>query len=143
MQTTTLSFSNMHDHGALFTNVLRARHESFIVHRKWDLPQAEGMEFDQYDTPAARYSVVLRDGEVVGGARVEDDDTQPRRNRRPDPLQREFEARRVDVGVHRQHRRQPGPPRMGLGASLRPDGHDQRHDLALAACGARCVKGLL
>ena len=51
MQTTTLSFGNMHAHGELFTDILRARRESFIVQRKWDLPQVDGMEFDQYDTP--------------------------------------------------------------------------------------------
>ena len=51
MQTTTLSFSNTHDPGMLFTNVLPARHESFIVDRKRDIPQTEGMEFGQYDTP--------------------------------------------------------------------------------------------
>jgi len=70
MQTTTLSFSNMHDHGMLFTNVLRARHESFIVHRKWDLPQAEGMEFDQYDTPQSRWIAVHEFGQVLAGIRL-------------------------------------------------------------------------
>ena len=54
MQTTTLSFDNMHQHGALFANLLRARKESFITRNNWDLPQADGMEFDQYDTPASR-----------------------------------------------------------------------------------------
>lgn len=46
MQTTTISFTNMHNHGELFANVLRARRQSFIVQNNWDLPQAEGMEFD-------------------------------------------------------------------------------------------------
>lgn len=70
MQTTTLSFSNMHDHGQLFTNVLRARHETFIVNRKWDLPQAEGMEFDQYDTPQSRWIAVHDFGQVLAGIRL-------------------------------------------------------------------------
>ena len=48
MQTTTLSFANMHNHGELFANVLRARRQSFIVQNKWDLPEAMGME---YGTP--------------------------------------------------------------------------------------------
>ena len=58
MQVTTLSFDNMHSHGVLFTTMLRARHETFIQNQKWDLPEADGMEFDQYDTPASRWIAV-------------------------------------------------------------------------------------
>ena len=54
MQSTTLSFENMHNHGELFANILRARRQSFIVQKGWNLPQAMGMEYDQYDTPASR-----------------------------------------------------------------------------------------
>ena len=70
MQTTTLSFQNMHAHGALFTNVLRARRESFIVQRKWDLPEEDGMEFDQYDTPQSRWIAVHELGRVLAGIRM-------------------------------------------------------------------------
>ncbi len=70
MQTTTLSFRNMHTHGELFTDVLRARRESFIVQRKWDLPEADGMEFDQYDTPQSRWIAVHHLGEVLAGIRM-------------------------------------------------------------------------
>ena len=71
MQTTTLSFQNMHAHGALFTNVLRARRESFIVQRKWDLPEVDGMEFDQYDTPQSRWIAVHDElGRVWAGIRM-------------------------------------------------------------------------
>ena len=67
MQTTTLSFSNLHVHGELFANLFRARRESFIVQKNWDLPQADGMEFDQYDTPQSRWIAVHEAGEVLGG----------------------------------------------------------------------------
>lgn len=70
MQTTTLSFDNIHAHGALFTNVLRARRQSFIVQRKWDLPEADGMEFDQYDTPQSRWIAVHDAGRVLAGIRL-------------------------------------------------------------------------
>ena len=54
MQTTTLSFANMHNHGELMANLFRARRDSFILRNQWDLPEALGMEYDQYDTqPAA------------------------------------------------------------------------------------------
>ncbi|ARO15525.1 N-acyl-L-homoserine lactone synthetase-like protein [Ketogulonicigenium robustum] len=71
MQSTTLSFANLHNHGELFVNVLRARRESFIIRRQWDLPEAMGMEFDQYDTPASRWVAVHDDaGRVLAGVRL-------------------------------------------------------------------------
>ncbi|MEM1237238.1 MAG: acyl-homoserine-lactone synthase [Pseudomonadota bacterium] len=70
MQTTTLSFANIHNHGELFANVLRARRQSFIVQNKWDLPEAMGMEYDQYDTPASRWVAVHEFGEVYAGIRL-------------------------------------------------------------------------
>ena len=70
MQTTTLSFDNMHNHGALVTNMLRARHETFIQKANWDLPQVDGMEYDQYDTPASRWIAVHEFGEVLAGVRL-------------------------------------------------------------------------
>lgn len=71
MQTTTLSFANLHNHGELFANMLRARRELFIVQNRWNLPEAMGMEYDQYDTPASRW-VVVHDGEgnVLAGNRL-------------------------------------------------------------------------
>jgi N-acyl-L-homoserine lactone synthetase len=70
MQTTTLSFQNMHVHGTLFTNVLKARHESFVVQRKWDLPTVDGMEFDQYDTPQSRWIAVHQFDRILAGIRM-------------------------------------------------------------------------
>ncbi|MEQ9695210.1 acyl-homoserine-lactone synthase [Shimia sp. SDUM112013] len=70
MHATTLSFGNMHTHGDLLVKLLKARRQSFIVERKWDLPEAEGMEYDQYDTPASRWIAVHEDGEVLAGIRL-------------------------------------------------------------------------
>ena len=70
MQTTTLSFANMHNHGELFANLLRARRQSFIVRNNWDLPEAMGMEYDQYDTPASRWIAVHEFGEILAGIRL-------------------------------------------------------------------------
>ena len=71
MFTTTLSFANIHNHGELFANMLRARHELFIQHNRWDLPHAMGMEYDQYDTPASRWVVVHDElGQVLAGNRL-------------------------------------------------------------------------
>ena len=70
MEVTTLSFENMHNHGELFANLLCARHQAFIVQNKWDLPQANGMEFDQYDTPASRWVAVHENGRILAGIRL-------------------------------------------------------------------------
>lgn len=70
LQSTILSFENMHLHGELFANILRARRQSFIIQNKWNLPQALGMEYDQYDTPASRWLAVHHDGQVYGGVRL-------------------------------------------------------------------------
>lgn len=71
MRATTLSFANLHNHGELFANVLRARRENFILRRNWDLPETMGMEYDQYDTPASRWLAVHDDlGQVLAGVRL-------------------------------------------------------------------------
>lgn len=70
MQVTTLSFENMHKHGELFPNLLRARHQTFIVRNNWALPEANGMEYDQYDTPASRWVAVHDQGRVLAGVRL-------------------------------------------------------------------------
>ncbi|NRP12622.1 hypothetical protein XMM379_001227 [Aliiroseovarius sp. xm-m-379] len=70
MQTTTLSFENLHNHGELFANLLRARRQSFIVQNNWDLPEALGMEYDQYDTPASRWVAVHEFGQILAGIRL-------------------------------------------------------------------------
>jgi len=71
MHATTLSFANMHNHGELFANILRARRESFIVRNRWVLPETMGMEFDQYDTPVSRWLAVHdAAGQVLAGVRL-------------------------------------------------------------------------
>lgn len=70
MQTTTLSFTNLHNYGELFANFFQARQKSFVIKRNWDLPQGDAMEFDQYDTPQSRWLAVHDDGEVLAGVRL-------------------------------------------------------------------------
>lgn len=70
MQTTTLSYANLHNHGELFANVFRARKQSFIIQKNWDLPQTDDMEFDQYDTPMSRWVAIHELGQVYAGVRL-------------------------------------------------------------------------
>lgn len=71
IRTTTLSFENLHSHGLLFANLFRARKQSFISLKQWNLPESMGMEYDQYDTPASRWVVVHDEfGQVMAGNRL-------------------------------------------------------------------------
>jgi acyl homoserine lactone synthase len=65
-----LSFLNMHLYGDLLVNFLRARKRTFIDRLQWNLPEADGMEFDQYDTPLCRWIIVHEFGEILGGVRL-------------------------------------------------------------------------
>ncbi len=65
-----LSVQNLSHHGDLFTAYLKARRQIFIVGKGWRLPEVDGMEFDQYDTPRARWIAVHKHGEVLAGIRL-------------------------------------------------------------------------
>lgn len=69
IRVSTLSFSNMSEHGDLLVRYLRARKEVFIDRLNWELPHTEGMEFDQYDTPQCRWIIVHEFGKILGGFR--------------------------------------------------------------------------
>lgn len=70
IRTTIMSFRTMHEHGDLLVNYLEARKSIFIDRLKWHVPQTEGLEFDQYDTPFCRWVVIHEYGEVLGGVRL-------------------------------------------------------------------------
>lgn len=70
MESAALSFANLHNHGELFANILRARRDAFILNNQWDLPQTMGMEYDQYDTPQSRWLAVHDAGRVYAGVRL-------------------------------------------------------------------------
>jgi acyl homoserine lactone synthase len=70
IKATTLSFETFHEHGPLFSNLLKARKRAFVDELGWDLPNVDGMEFDQYDTPMSRWIAVHRGAEVLAGVRL-------------------------------------------------------------------------
>lgn len=70
IKASVLSFLNMHIYGELLVTFMRARKQTFIDRLNWRLPETDGMEFDQYDTPACRWIVVHEFGEVIGGVRL-------------------------------------------------------------------------
>ncbi len=72
MLSTTLSFANLHAHGKLFAEILRARSDAASDPYSWDMPQAASqVVYDQYDTPVSRWIAVHDDtGRVLAGARL-------------------------------------------------------------------------
>jgi N-acyl-L-homoserine lactone synthetase len=70
MENVTFTLSNMHLYGPAFFDFLKLRKSFFVDQLGWDIPHNDSVEMDQYDNPEAHYSVVLRDGVVIGGARA-------------------------------------------------------------------------
>ncbi|MCP3969118.1 MAG: GNAT family N-acetyltransferase [Rhodobacteraceae bacterium] len=70
MHNITFDLSTLHEHGTAFFDYLKLRKRFFVDILKWDIPHNEKYEMDQYDNPTAWYSLVIRDGEVIGGTRV-------------------------------------------------------------------------
>lgn len=71
MESITFKLSNLHEHGGAFFDYLALRKTFFVDGLGWDIPHDTTHEMDQYDNPTAWYSLVLRDGRVVGGARAQ------------------------------------------------------------------------
>lgn len=70
LNTTILSYSNLHHHGELFANMFKERRQSFISRGKRNLPEAEGMEFDQYDMAQSRWVAIHDNNQIMAGLRL-------------------------------------------------------------------------
>jgi N-acyl-L-homoserine lactone synthetase len=70
MENITFDMSTMHMFGSAYFDYLALRKRFFVDTLGWDIPDNDKVEMDQYDNPTAHYSLVLRDGQVVSGART-------------------------------------------------------------------------
>ncbi|MEL6509921.1 MAG: acyl-homoserine-lactone synthase [Pseudomonadota bacterium] len=70
MKNIIFDLSDMHLHGTAFFQFLKLRKRFFVDDLGWDIPHDARVEMDQYDNPSAHYSLVIRDGRVIGGARA-------------------------------------------------------------------------
>lgn len=70
MECITFNLLDQHLHGSAFHEYLKLRKSFFVDELKWDIPHDDSVEMDQYDNPCAHYSLVMKGGRVVGGARV-------------------------------------------------------------------------
>ncbi|QFS83759.1 Isovaleryl-homoserine lactone synthase [Roseivivax sp. THAF40] len=70
LRTAELSIHTQARYGDLYPEFLRARKRVFIDQKGWNLPNVDGMEFDQYDTPQS-VSIAIHDfGQVLAGIRL-------------------------------------------------------------------------
>lgn len=70
MEQITFNLAQLHVYGSAFYDFLGLRKRFFVDELGWDIPHDDTVEMDQYDNPTAFYSLVLRDGVVIGGARA-------------------------------------------------------------------------
>ncbi|WP_386681340.1 acyl-homoserine-lactone synthase [Loktanella sp. R86503] len=70
MENITFNLATLHRHGTAFYDFLRLRKRFFVDTLGWNIPHDDQVEMDQYDNPNAWYSLVMRDGAVIGGARA-------------------------------------------------------------------------
>ncbi len=70
MENVTFELSGLHQYGSAYFDYLALRKKFFVDTLGWGIPHDDRYEMDQYDNPLARYSLVLRDGEVIAGARA-------------------------------------------------------------------------
>ena len=71
MPVVCLNWETAHLHGEAWIAHHRLRHRLFVERRGWDLPTHRGMEYDEFDTPAAWYLLWLDgQGETRGAVRL-------------------------------------------------------------------------
>jgi len=61
------TYENAHLFGDALASQFRLRHKVFVERQRWGVPNWKGMEYDQYDTPAAVYCVWRDDEQQVRG----------------------------------------------------------------------------
>jgi N-acyl-L-homoserine lactone synthetase len=71
MKSFAVSFTEATSIGPAWSEYWSLRKAEFVDHKGWDLPHIEGVEFDWYDRPGARWIIVTDDdGRCVGGSRL-------------------------------------------------------------------------
>ena len=66
-----ISCENVHEFGQVLHSQFRVHHEEFVERQDYDVPVCDGMEFDQYATPASRYLIYhTDDGKALGTSRL-------------------------------------------------------------------------
>jgi acyl homoserine lactone synthase len=67
MSVVVVDWQNAHLYGEAWVSHHRLRHKIFIERSRWDIPSYDGLEYDQFDTPAAKYILWLDAANHVRG----------------------------------------------------------------------------
>lgn len=62
-----LDWENVHLHGDVWISHHRLRHRLFVERLGWEVPSFKAMEYDQFDTPAAKYVLWVDDNNKARG----------------------------------------------------------------------------
>jgi N-acyl-L-homoserine lactone synthetase len=68
MRTLSITWETAHQHGEAWISHHRLRHKMFVERQKWDVPNYRQMEYDQFDTPAATYILIVDERHHALGA---------------------------------------------------------------------------
>jgi N-acyl-L-homoserine lactone synthetase len=61
MRTIALTWETAHQHGQAWISHHRLRYRMFVERQRWNVPSYRQLEYDQFDTPAATYILVVDD----------------------------------------------------------------------------------
>ena len=67
MSVVCLDWETAHTYGEAWISHHRLRYRLFVERQGWNLPTYNGLEYDQFDTPAAKYLLWLDDSGVARG----------------------------------------------------------------------------
>lgn len=67
MSVVCLDWDTAHAYGKALISHHRLRHRLFVERLGWNLPTHNGLEYDQFDTPAAKYLLWLDEGGAARG----------------------------------------------------------------------------
>ncbi|CCD84690.1 putative autoinducer synthetase (modular protein) [Bradyrhizobium sp. ORS 285] len=71
MRTVSIRWDTVHRHGEAWISHHRLRYRMFVERQRWSVPHYQGIEYDQFDTPAATYILVVDDhDQALGTARL-------------------------------------------------------------------------
>lgn len=71
MRTLSIRWETVHRHGEAWISHHRLRYRMFVERQGWSVPHHECMEYDEFDTPAATYIIVVDEhDQALGTARL-------------------------------------------------------------------------
>ncbi|NPU13407.1 GNAT family N-acetyltransferase [Bradyrhizobium sp. 83002] len=71
MRTLSIRWDNIHRHGEAWISHHRLRYRMFVERQGWSVPHYRCMEYDEFDTPAATYILVVDEhDQALGTARL-------------------------------------------------------------------------